>query len=261
MTEVVALDAALRRAITDVAAVGTLLVAVDVDGTIAEIAARPGDARVLDGALDALRTLAALPRTDVTVLSGRTLDELEDLVPLGAAVTLVGSHGAERGARVELDDQQSALRTLVLDLVETAASGLPGALAEPKATGAALHVRLAAPQAGDELLAQVARAAGDLPGVHARSGKAVLELSVIPAGKGHALDDLRREHGADAVVFVGDDVTDEEALARLGPGDLGVKVGPGATAARARVPDPGTVVALLEALAQDRRWATAASGS
>ena len=61
---------------------------------------------------------------------------------------------------------------------------------------------------------------------------------MLEVSKGAALDRLRERIGADAVLFAGDDVTDETAFARLRPGDVGVKVGEGDTAAEHRVPDP-----------------------
>ena len=52
--------------------------------------------------------------------------------------------------------------------------------------------------------------------------------------------------------FAGDDVTDEDAMRTLGAGDLGVRVGDGATAARVRVADPKELAALLSVMAQMR---------
>jgi trehalose 6-phosphate phosphatase len=92
-----------------------------------------------------------------------------------------------------------------------------------------------------------------LPGVEATAGKAVLEMAVVQVSKGAAIDTLRGRLGADAVLFVGDDVTDETAFARLKPGDVGVKVGDGDTAAGFRVGAPEVVTALLEALLAARR--------
>jgi trehalose 6-phosphate phosphatase len=79
----------------------------------------------------------------------------------------------------------------------------------------------------------------------------------VDASKGSALDLLRSRLGATAALFVGDDVTDETAFAVLRDGDVGVKVGPGETAARYRVEDPEEVTAVLELLAEERRAATA----
>ena len=59
------------------------------------------------------------------------------------------------------------------------------------------------------------------------AGKAVLEFAVISTDKGEAVDILREQTASTAVVFLGDDVTDEKAFARMRDGDVGVKVGPG----------------------------------
>ena len=63
---------------------------------------------------------------------------------------------------------------------------------------------------------------------------------------------LREAVGATAVLFAGDDVTDEDALRSLGEGDLGIRVGPGETAASHRVADPAAIGRLLGELADLR---------
>jgi trehalose 6-phosphate phosphatase len=63
---------------------------------------------------------------------------------------------------------------------------------------------------------------------------------------------LRQATGATALVFAGDDVTDEDALGRLTAADVGVKVGLDLTQAEFRVEAPVHVAELLEALLRER---------
>ena len=55
------------------------------------------------------------------------------------------------------------------------------------------------------------------------------------------------------MIFVGDDRTDEDGFAVLGPGDLSVKVGPGDTKAQYRVPDVSGAGEFFAQLAAARR--------
>ncbi len=74
----------------------------------------------------------------------------------------------------------------------------------------------------------------------------------LAADKGSAVSRLATTVHADVTVFVGDDETDEDVFTRLGPDDLGVKVGEGPSAAVARVADTVTVQLLLAHLLQLR---------
>lgn len=244
----------LERRLEALARTPVLLVASDYDGTLAPIVADPADARPLPGAVAALGRLAALPRTHAAVISGRSLRDLTSLLGAPEPLLLVGSHGSEfdAGFARSLPPEVLALRDRVHAALAAIAAGAPGTRLEDKPASVALHYREAPGVADEELLRWVARGPGALPGVYTRHGKKVVELCVLGTHKGSALERLRAGAGATGACFVGDDVTDEDAFAALGAGDVAIKVGPGPSRAAWRVPDPEAVVALLARLAARR---------
>lgn len=239
------LDDALRA----LAAVPRLLVALDFDGVLAPIVDVPSAARPLPASAAALGALATLPDTTIALISGRGLADLAAVSGFGLPIRMVGSHGGEfdDGAAVLDDEQHARLAALATEL-ETLVDGEPGVALERKPTGVAVHVRNASPEVGSRVLDAVRAGPAARPGIEATPGKAVLDLAVLQVNKGLALDVLRERTKADAVLFAGDDVTDETAFVRLRAGDVGVKVGDGDTAAEHRVPGPPEMAALLEHL-------------
>lgn len=239
------LDAAIR----EVASVPTLLVALDFDGVLAPLVDVPSEARPLPESAAAIGSLATLPDTVVVLVSGRGLADLAATSGFGAPIRLVGSHGGEfdDGGAVLDDDQRALLDTLTSE-VTALVDGEPGVKVEHKPAGIAVHVRNAPPDVGVRVLDAVRTGPAARPGVDATPGKDVIDLAVLQVNKGMAVDALRERTGADAVLFAGDDVTDETAFARLRPGDVGVKVGDGDTAAAHRVAGPPQIAAVLELL-------------
>jgi trehalose 6-phosphate phosphatase len=239
----------LESAIRSVASAGRLLAALDFDGVLAPIVDVPSDARPLPESAAALGALATLPDTTVALVSGRGLADLAAVSGFGSPIRMIGSHGGEfdDGAAVLDDDQRERLDRLDAEL-RRLVGGRPGVVLEHKPAGIAVHVRNAPPEVGARVLEEVQAGPAAWDGVEATPGKAVLDLSVMDIDKGVALDTLRERVEADAVFFAGDDVTDETAFARLRPGDLGVKVGPGETLAEYRVDAPADVAGLLERL-------------
>ncbi|HEX3649515.1 MAG TPA: trehalose-phosphatase [Pseudonocardiaceae bacterium] len=245
----------LRRALVRVARVPRLLVASDYDGTLAPIVADPEQARPLTESVGALRVLAGLHETTAAVISGRALRDLATLSRLPSEVHLVGSHGSEFdvGFVHALDAEAKALHRRLSNELEALVEGVTGVGLEVKPASIAVHVRRAEPETGERILGSVRSGPASWPGVSVTEGKAVIELAVIATDKGHALDVLRHEAGASAAVFVGDDVTDERAFARLAGPDVGIKVGTGQSAATFRVADPDAVATVLAFLVEERR--------
>lgn len=244
----------LHRALIDIARVPRLLVASDFDGTIAPIVSVPADARPIPAAAEALAALAALPSTSAALISGRALRDLRVLSGAPADVHLVGSHGSEfdAGFLDAIDEPAKALLARLEQTMTELTERYPGATVEIKPVSVAFHVRNAAPEHAQQALDDALNAVRDWD-IHVTEGKAVREFAVIDTDKGEALDRLRQSSDGGAVVFFGDDVTDEKAFARLADGDIGVKVGPGQTLARYRVDSPDDVASALGVLLHARR--------
>jgi len=248
------LPAELQRALDAVSRAEKLLITCDFDGTLAPIVNNPEDARMLPAAATALTALTDLPDTEVALVSGRALGVLRTLTgfsDIPAAIHLVGSHGAEFDTGFTHDIDEDLLARIIAEL-NAIAQGRPGVSVETKPASVALHVRNASSQDGEAALADAHRAS-ERWGAHATAGKAVLEFAVLSTNKGEAVDILREQTASTAVVFLGDDVTDETAFVRLHDDDVGVKVGRGDTAAGFRIESPDDVAEALGYLAQRRR--------
>jgi trehalose 6-phosphate phosphatase len=169
-------------------------------------------------------------------------------------VRLVGSHGGEfDDGELVLTDEQRSLKQELAAAVTRVVDGEPGARLEDKPAAIVVHVRGAEPAVAARVLDAVRAGPARLPGIEATEGKAVVEMAVVQVSKGAAIDALREQLRADGVLFVGDDVTDETAFVRLRPGDVGIKVGAGETAAAYRVPALDDVTTVLEQLVAARR--------
>ncbi|WP_410637120.1 trehalose-phosphatase [Amycolatopsis sp. lyj-346] len=250
-----ALPAELRRAIVQIARSPRLLVACDYDGTLAPITLNPDEARPLPESVGALRSLAGLHETTTAVISGRALRDLATLSRLPSEVNLVGSHGSEFdiGFIHALDEKARELHRRLESELEQLVLDVPGVSLEVKPASIAVHVRRAEHEAGRRVLAAVHSGPSTWDGVSTTDGKEVVELAVVQTDKGRALDILRHQVGATAAIFLGDDVTDEKAFARLSGPDLGIKVGDGETLAAFRVPDTVDVALVLGFLLEERR--------
>lgn len=252
------LDPALAAALAELARTRQLLVASDYDGVLAPIVPHPDRAFPLPPGIAALESLATLPRTTAALVSGRSRASLAALARVSDRVQLVGSHGSELAdGHVPLDADQSALHQRVAASLQKLTRDRAGVWLETKPVSLAVHTRPAPPEVGAAVRAAVLAGPGSWPGIHVTTGKEVVELAVVGTHKGTALAALRSRAGATGVLFLGDDVTDENGFAVLRDGDVGVKVGPGGTHARFRVPDPPAAVQVLEQLLAARSAATA----
>ncbi|MGO1798239.1 MAG: trehalose-phosphatase [Microbacterium gubbeenense] len=248
-------------ALSTIAATSRLVVALDFDGTASPLVLDPMSARALPEVSVQVERLAALPDTFVAYVSGRSMHDLKIITEHDedSVVALAGSHGAQYwfpgagdedapGAATE-EGAREALWAAAQPIVDR----YDGVGLEPKTFGMGIHTRRATPEAEAAAFAEIdALVAERFPQWRRRSGHRVLEFSSRAEGKDTAMAVLRDHFGATGILFAGDDVTDEDAMRVLGPDDLGVRVGPGETAAGVRVDTPQDIAALLEALATER---------
>lgn len=232
----------------------SLLIALDFDGVLAPIVADPAAARALPQSHRHLTSLAGLPGVRLALVSGRTLADLRRVASPPPGTLLVGSHGAEMSDPVSGSQSQAPLDAVAARLLDRIIAELEqisaaheGTHVEVKPTGVVLHTRRAERDVAAKATQQALDGPATWPGVHLTQGKEVVELVVVEVTKGTALRELRASTRADAVLYVGDDVTDERAFAVLDgdAGDVSIRVGSGETAADHRLGSPDEVAAML----------------
>lgn len=234
-----------------------LLVASDYDGTLSLIVDDPLQARPLRESSAALRSLAVLANTHVSVISGRALRDLAALSRFPEEIHLVGSHGSEFDVGFVENLTAGNLQQLasIQSGFEAIAEQHEGVFLEMKPASVALHYRRCDAGIHEKVAAQAQAVLNDISGVQVKLGKMVVEALVVQHNKGTALDRLRHRLAAEAVLFLGDDTTDEEAFARLTGPDVGIKVGDGETLAQFRVADPEEVAEVLCFVSEEReKW-------
>jgi trehalose 6-phosphate phosphatase len=227
---------------------GRTLLAFDFDGTLAPIVDHPEHAGLPPRTRQLLAAVAVL--YPCAVISGRARADLVRRLRGLPLIAVAGSHGAEiHEAALPHTRVRAWARALRRGLRH-----LPGLHLEVKPHGVAVHYRAAEDkeQARRTILSTIVA----LDGARHLSGNHVVE--VLPAAsptKGDALAALRRRLKPRATLYVGDDVTDEDAFACEGPGALlPVRVGPPEpTSALFRLDAQAEVEALLQALVDARR--------
>lgn len=223
----------------------------DFDGTLVEIAERPGAialASDLSGLLESLeRNLGGA----LAVVTGRPIDQFDEF--LNQAVKVVaGHHGHELrtpdGEVHHQDIPHEALEKIRREL-DAFVEEHPGLFLEIKGRSVALHFRQAPEleEACDQMARRLVAGIGDE--LFVLKGKMVREIKSNGLDKGDAVAILMRmpPFAGRRPVYAGDDVTDEDAFAVVNDmGGVTVKVGDGETCAKYRVP---TVEALKQWLA------------
>jgi trehalose-phosphatase len=211
-----------------------LLLLLDYDGTLVEIAPRPELATPTPGLLRLLARLINCLDYTVMVVSGRPLQNLLKLLPI-PGLNYLGSHGGEgliAGKPLNLVGEESASQEI--SEWKKQLSGLLDHFTdwwiEDKAQGFALHYRQASPAQEDQILkimetwqAHVVESGS----YQILRGKKVMEILPYGVTKGEAIQKIWLSHCFVGYfpLYLGDDITDESVFAVIQEQGLSFKVG------------------------------------
>jgi trehalose-phosphatase len=249
------------------AAAGTMLIALDFDGTISPIVADPADAQMLPAARAAIASLLQRHDTTVAFISGRSIDDLSGRCGCPGAY-YAGNHGLQiRGANMDfVHPAAQALVPMIQDFsraIQAAFSNESLVLVENKQLSLSIHYRKIDDPTHQQRIVDVVTsqfAAFNKPSMRMTYGKRVVEIRPnVSWNKGDALLFLQKQLSPRPdtlvpVIFAGDDTTDEDGF-RVMSGEATVLVAEHhrETAATSIVKTPDDVARLLGALNEERR--------
>jgi trehalose-phosphatase len=245
-----------------------LVLMLDFDGTLAPIAPTPDEASIPPDTRRVLETLSKRPWCTVAVVSGRELKDVMAKVGIDG-ITYVGNHGleivrpGEEPQPLDLTSHEALLRRIREDLARMLAP-FPGALIEDKGYSLAVHFRGASEEDRPRIKAAVHEAVsahGGEDAIALGTGSMVLELRPpVGCDKGtivhRVLETEERRFGAEnlTAIYIGDDVTDEDAFKAIRGTGWTVLVGePRISSAEYYLNDPGDVYTLLARFASRGR--------
>jgi trehalose-phosphatase len=229
----------------------------DYDGTLTPVVSDPDKAFMPQEMRAVVRRLADL--TTVAIISGRDRPVVEDFVQI-EGITYAGSHGFDiRGPDFHQEHQGGVEASGDLDKAQHALEKrlhpVAGVLVERKRFALAIHYRNVAAEDADRVEQAVHEVHKNYPKLRRRGGKKVFELQPdVDWNKGKALlwllEILGMKHRGVRPLYIGDDVTDEDAFAVLTDSGIGIVVGDETLPSNARywLRDPDAVGVFLERL-------------
>jgi trehalose 6-phosphate phosphatase len=199
---------------------GRAAILTDVDGTLAPIVERAGEAVVPAGTRDVLAALAERYGL-VGCVSGRQATDARRLVGLDG-IAYAGNHGLELllpgEAEPRLDPSLAGRERQAAEFLEQLDGRLAqtGLRAEDKGAIQALHWRGAEDEDSAESRAHEIAVEAGHAGLETRWGRKVLELRPVGGGgKDAAVASMLAGETLDRAVYAGDDRTDLDAFRRL----------------------------------------------
>lgn len=217
----------------------------DFDGTLADLCDIPNAVQPVSGAVESLEAIAA-NGTNVYVLSGRALEDLQLRIGPIRGVTLLGSYGHESSSKsVCLTSEEAARRSSIRHRIVKTLEYFRPAWMECKPLGAAVHMRLLEKTTQGDCRAALIAALAEYPDLHIHHDLVTMEVAIRPYSKWAAILSIRRHHPECPCVFAGDDASDEESLSSLRAPDCSIVVGARTSRAMHRIASPADFVGVL----------------
>jgi trehalose 6-phosphate synthase/phosphatase len=216
----------------------------DYDGTLREIERDPGAAKPNDSVRQLLKALRNRANLIVTLVSGRSREELEKWFGR-YPFAIIAEHGAalwHAGRWERLDTGLSyGWKDQILNILRRYEQSTPGSFVEEKETSLVWHYRNTDPEFGAWKAHQLAVELGavmESESVAIRHGRKIIEASGATISKGEAVRRLLGEQAHDLALCAGDDQTDESMFELSGPNLITIKIGPKPSRAHYRVVNP-----------------------
>jgi trehalose-phosphatase len=233
----------LRDALREMLGRDLVLIGLDFDGTLAPLVDHPRMAEPHRRSVELIALLTHRPSLRLAVVSGRALADLEDRLGALPGVALIGEHGNDVGLPVAPSPILLSARAFLASLQRDH----PLSIVETKPHSVTMNTRRLDVSSSGSARREIEEWAQAHPDLSLIEGKDVVELTMGSRTKGDVIAELSSD--CDGTIYIGDDLTDETVFARLQPGDIGIKVGEGETAARFRVADTLGVLGVLEEIA------------
>jgi trehalose 6-phosphate phosphatase len=204
----------------------------DYDGTLTPIVDRPDQALLSEGMRRSVAALAE--RCPVAIISGRDRADVQRLVQIDTLVyagshgfDIVGPHGMQ--TRYEHGTDLVPIVERAEEELRQRLAGVKGVLVEHKKFSVAIHVRSVDPAEERAVEAIVDDVLAGHPELRKGYGKKVFELQPrLDWHKGHAVRWVLRALGLDGPdvlpLYIGDDLTDENAFEAVAERGLGIVV-------------------------------------
>ncbi len=244
-----------KRLLRDYAKSRKRLLLLDYDGTLVPFAGEPADAIPDKTIIRILRRLAADPKNEIVIISGRGRQILDKWFGR-IDVCLIAEHGVwikeVKGTWEMLTPLKREWKRQIRPIMELYVDRTPGSRIEEKDFSIVWHYRQAEQRLAIIRASELKERLMDITAplnLNILEGSKIIEVKNIGINKGVAAEKCAKRANRDFILAVGDDWTDEDTFSALPEWAYTIKVGVAVTKARYTTPSPNDIRKLLKDMA------------